>query len=67
MWTDSDGEDIKKILGRINKLKLSKMSEDLLLRVLFTNAYPPEKNLDYFHPHISPKTVNSQMRENTHK
>ena len=44
MWTDSDGEDIKKILGRINKLKLSKMSEDLLLRVLFTNAYPPKIN-----------------------
>ena len=45
MWADSDGEDIKKILKRINKLKLSKTSEDLLFRVLFTNAYPPNKNL----------------------
>ena len=45
MWSDSDGEDIKKILKRINKLKLSKLSEDLLLRVLFTNAYPPKTNL----------------------
>ena len=45
MWLRSDGEDIKKILKRINKLKLSKFSEDLLFRVLFTSAYPPETNL----------------------
>ena len=46
MWSNSDGKDIKNILTRINKLKLSKLSEDLLLRVLFTNAYPPKANLD---------------------
>ena len=45
MWLKSDGSDIKKILKRINKLKLSKLSEDLLFQVLFTNAYPPSKNL----------------------
>ena len=45
MWSMSDGEDIKKILKRINKLKLSKLSEDLLFQVLFTNAYPPKTNL----------------------
>ena len=45
MWSQTDGEDIKKILKRINKIKLSKISEDLLYRVLFTNAYPPKKNL----------------------
>ena len=45
MWIDSDGNDIKKIFRRINKLKLSKFSEDLLFQVLFTNAYPPNKNL----------------------
>ena len=45
MWSDSDGEDIKNILKRINKLKLSKLSEDLLFQVLFTNAYPPKTNL----------------------
>ena len=45
MWTESDGEDIKNVLKRINKLKLSKLSEDLLFQVLFTNAYPPKKNL----------------------
>ena len=46
MWSRTDGEDIKKILKRIDKLKLSKLSEDLLFQVLFTNAYSPEKNLD---------------------
>ena len=45
MWSKTNGEDIKKTLARINKIKLSKISEDLLFRVLFTNAYAPEKNL----------------------
>jgi len=45
MWSETDGEEIKKILRRIDKLKLSKLSEDLLFLVLFTNAYPPKANL----------------------
>ncbi len=45
LWSKSNGEDIKRILKRIDKIKLSKFSEDLLFRVLFTNAYPPSKNL----------------------
>ena len=45
MWSNSDGDDIKKILKRINKLKLSEFSEDLLFQVLFTNAYSPKTNL----------------------
>ena len=44
MWAESDGEDIKNILKRIDKLKLSKLSEDLLFQVLFTNAHPPKTN-----------------------
>ena len=46
MWSETDGEDIKKILERIYKLKLSKTSEELLFNVLFTNAYSPQKNLN---------------------
>ena len=46
MWSNSDGEDIKNVLKRIQKLKLSKFSEDLLFQVLFTNAYPPKQNLN---------------------
>ena len=45
MWSNTDGQEIKKILKRIQKLKLSKISEDLLFQVLFTNAYSPKKNL----------------------
>ena len=45
MWSASDGEEVKKILKRINKLKLSELSENLLFQVLFTNSYPPLKNL----------------------
>ena len=46
MWSSSDGKDIKNILKRIDKLKLSQFSEDLLFQVLFTNAYPPKTNLN---------------------
>ena len=46
MWSRTDGNDIKKVLRRIDKLKLSKLSEDLLFQVLFTNAYSPKKNLN---------------------
>ena len=46
MWSESDGDDIKRVLNRINKLKLSKLSEDLLFQVLFTNAYSPKTNLN---------------------
>ena len=48
MWTHSDGEDIKNILKRINKLRLSQFSEDLLFQILFTNAYPPKINLSSY-------------------
>ena len=45
MWVSSDGNEIKKTLKRINKIKLSNFSEELLFKILFTNAYPPGKNL----------------------
>ena len=45
MWSNTDGAEVKKVLKRINKLKLSKLSEDLLFQVLFTNAYSPKNNL----------------------
>jgi hypothetical protein len=45
MWSLSDGGEVVKIINRINKLNLSKFSEDLLFKVLFTNSYPPKINL----------------------
>ena len=46
MWANTDGEEIKKVFNRINKLKLSTVAEDLLFQVLFTNAYAPGQNLN---------------------
>ena len=46
MWLASDGKEVKKVLKRIDKLKLSRLSEDLLFQILFTNAYSPKKNLN---------------------
>ena len=45
MWSQSDGKDVANILERINKINLSKFSQNLLFQVLFTNAYPPKINL----------------------
>jgi len=45
MWTGTNGKDIINIFKRINKLKLPKFSENLLFKILFTNAYPPKSNL----------------------
>ena len=44
MWENTDGKEIKKILKRIDKLKLSQTSEELLFKVLFTNSYAPQNN-----------------------
>ena len=46
MWKNTDGKEIKKTLKRIDKLKLSQTSEELLFKVLFTNSYAPQNNLD---------------------
>jgi hypothetical protein len=45
MWSHKDGQEIKKVLKRINKLKLSRLSENLLFEILFTNSYAPKNNL----------------------
>ena len=47
MWSQTDGEDIKKILKRINKLKLSKLSEDLLFHsFVYKLLFSPKVNLN---------------------
>ena len=45
MWSASSGKEIKEVLKRIEKIKLSKAAEDLLFQVIFTNAYAPKANL----------------------
>lgn len=45
MWSNSDGNEIKEILNKINEKKLSNISEEILDIVLLTNSYRPEKNI----------------------
>ena len=46
MWVNSDGKIILEKLNKINEIKLSKDTEDILFTALFTNSYSPEKNIE---------------------
>ena len=46
IWIESDGKIILEHLKRIEKINLSKDSEELLTKILFTNAYDPVKNIN---------------------
>ena len=43
MWLNSDGEDIKKILKRLSKIKLSYDANEIINIALLTNSYLPKK------------------------
>ena len=45
IWTESDGKVLLEHLKRIEKINLSKDSEELLIKILFTNSYLPIKNI----------------------
>ena len=45
MWSNSNGKEIKKILGKLNSKKLSKFSEKILDVALLTNSYLPSNNI----------------------
>ncbi len=45
MWSNSNGSEIKFILNKINKMNLSKDSEEILNIALLTNSYFPQKNI----------------------
>tara|TARA_Y100000590_G_scaffold420697_1_gene523682 strand:+ start:646 stop:2406 length:1761 start_codon:yes stop_codon:yes gene_type:complete len=45
MWSNTDGDTIKKTFKRIEKIKLSKFSEDIFINTIFTYSYPPVGNL----------------------
>ena len=45
MWSNSDGDQIKQLLDRINNKKLSNYSEKILDIALLTNSYLPENNI----------------------
>ena len=46
MWLASDGNEIKNIFNRINKIKLSKDANQILEIALLTNSYLPNKNIN---------------------
>ena len=45
MWKNTDGNEIKNIFKRINKINLSKSSEEIFLNTIMTYSYLPQKNL----------------------
>ena len=45
MWSNSDGNQIKKLLDKISNQKLSNYSEKILDIALLTNSYLPENNI----------------------
>ena len=45
MWSNSNGEDIKYILGNLKSKKLSNFSEKVLEIALLTNSYIPNTNI----------------------
>ena len=45
MWSGTDGQLIRDSIKRIEKIKLSKFSEEIFLNTILTYSYPPKKNL----------------------
>ena len=45
MWLNSDGDQIKNIFSKLDKIKLSKDSKEIVRIALLTNAQIPKKNI----------------------
>ena len=45
MWSNSDGDQLKNIFNKLNKIDLSDDSNDLIKISLLTNAYFPKRNI----------------------
>ena len=46
IWIESDGKILLEQLKKIETINLSKDSEELLIKILFTNSYLPVKNIN---------------------
>ena len=46
MWKNSDGDQIKILMNKLNSIKLSKDAKDILQIALLTNSYLPSKNIE---------------------
>ena len=45
MWSNSDGDQLKRIFTKLNKINLSKDASEIMNIVLLTNAESPQKNI----------------------
>ena len=45
MWSNSNGDQIKNIFVKLNKLNLSKDANEIIKITLFTNSYYPKNNI----------------------
>ena len=45
MWINSDGDQLKTLINKLNKMKLSKDAIEIVNISLLTNAYLPQKNI----------------------
>ena len=46
MWELSDGEKIIRLVEKIQKIKLSNDAKNIYKKVILTNAFPPENNIN---------------------
>ena len=46
MWSNTDGQNIKKTISRIDKLNSQKPQKIYLLNTIFSYSYPPENISD---------------------
>jgi hypothetical protein len=45
MWSNSDGDQLKNIFSKLNKIDLSNDSNEIMKIAILTNAHPPKKNI----------------------
>ena len=45
MWNNSDGDQLKRIFSKLNKIKLSNDATEIMKILLLTNAHSPNKNI----------------------
>ena len=45
MWTNSDGDQLKRLFNRLSKIELSEDAKEIMNISILTNAYYPQKNI----------------------
>ena len=45
MWVNSDGDQLRNLFTKLNKIKLSDDAAELVEKTILTNAYYPKKNI----------------------